>query len=266
MPYSVRALALASGSSGNSIYLESRNTSILIDAGHNCKFLENNMKTQGIDPLGLSAILLTHEHSDHMSAVSVLARKYGLAVYGTKLTLEAARKRMTSTEKIIFREILPYESFVIGDLYCRAVRVSHDSVDAVAYKVDAGKAIVSVVTDTGLWSDEMSKELIGSDLIFLEANYDEEMLWTGPYPWPLKRRVASEYGHLSNLASAEAAYKLLTTGTSRIVLIHLSKVNNTPELAYEYISHYLAERGLQSGLDYSMSVANRYEPSLWQIL
>lgn len=265
MTLSTRACTLFSGSSGNSIFIEKEKSGILVDIGVSCKRLEENLRRQKISPYVIKGVLITHEHSDHIAGVSVFARKYKIPVYANELTIRKAKSIMKSSELIDFKRINIGEPFVVDKFTCKAIQVSHDAISPVAYKIDTGDSIISVVTDTGILSDYMVQELKGSDLIFLEANYDEEMLWNGPYTWPLKQRVNSYYGHLSNEQSAIAASELIKSGTKRIVLIHLSKNNNRPNLAYEYINSFLFDLGLVNGQDYSLTIAPRYEPSLWQM-
>lgn len=262
---STRACTLFSGSSGNSIFVGKGKSGILIDIGVSCKRLEENLKRHKISPYVIKGILITHEHSDHIAGISVFARKYKVPVYANELTIRKAKSIMKSSELIDFRRIDIGLTFGIDKFTCKAIQVSHDAISPVAYKIDTGDSIISVVTDTGILSDYMIQELTGSDLIFLEANYDEEMLWNGPYTWPLKQRVSSYYGHLSNEQTAIAASELIKSGTRRIVLIHLSKNNNRPNLAYDYINSYLFDLGLLNGEDYSLTIAPRYEPSLWQM-
>ncbi len=262
----IRACTLVSGSSGNSVYIESGYSRILVDAGGSCKKIESNMSILGLDPLLLDGILITHEHSDHISAASVLARKYNIPIYSSRDTLAACKLKMRYSDRIEFREVEFSQPFQIGDLSITGFHVSHDGIDPLAYKIDTGFGIISVVTDIGVWTPYIAEALSGSDLIFLEANYDEDMLWNGHYPYPLKRRVASDHGHLSNEASAKAALGLLESGTKRFVLIHLSNNNNHPDLAYEYFETYLADNGFINGIDYTLSTANRYDPGLWQVL
>ncbi len=265
MTLSTRACTLFSGSSGNSIFIEKEKSGILVDIGVSCKRLEENLRRQKISPYVIKGVLITHEHSDHIAGVSVFARKYKIPVYANELTIRKAKSIMKSSELIDFKRINIGETFVVDKFTCKAIQVSHDAISPVAYKIDTGDSIISVVTDTGILSEYMVQELKGSDLIFLEANYDEEMLWNGPYTWPLKQRVNSYYGHLSNEQSAIAASELIKSGTKRIVLIHLSKNNNRPNLAYEYINSFLFDLGLVNGQDYSLTIAPRYEPSLWQM-
>lgn len=262
----VKACSLVSGSSGNSIYIATDSTAVLVDAGSSCKRLENNMAKQDIDPNTIDAILITHEHSDHIGAVSVLARRYDIPVYSTESTLKATHAKIRYADKLSYRPVATEENFKIKDFSCKAIRVSHDAIEPVCYRIDTGKAIVAVITDIGMWTNHLSRALAGCDLVFLEANYDEHMLWTGKYSWPLKKRIDSNHGHLSNAQSAEAAKGLIESGTSRLVLIHLSKNNNRPDLVYNYFDKYLEYAGIQNGSDYSMITANRYEPSLWQYL
>lgn len=262
----VKACTLVSGSSGNSIYVQNRDSSILIDAGVPAKILEQRMAIQGIDPASLQGILITHEHSDHIAGVSVLARRYKIPVYMSEKTWLAAQLRFTYAERMDVRFISPKQAFLIGSLSVQAFRTPHDAADPMGYRIDTGSAVVSVATDIGRWSDQLFNEVASSDITFIEANYDNEMLWDGPYPWPLKKRIDSAMGHLSNLECADAILELLETGTKRFVLIHLSQENNRPELAYQSIEEQLAFAGANVGRDYLMLTSPRHTPGLWQYL
>ncbi len=261
-----RACTLVSGSSGNSIYIENNDTRILIDAGVNAKQLEIAMRTQSIDPAALNGILLTHEHSDHVCGLSVLARRYRLPVYMTEATYLAARHRLPFAERMDVRFIRAESNFEIGNMAVRPFHVPHDAADPLGYRIDTGQGVISVASDTGQWTEHIADIVSGSDMVFIEANYDPDMLWFGPYPWPLKKRIDSEHGHLSNSECGYAISSLILEGTTRFVLIHLSKENNQPDLAYNNIEELVREIGARSGSDYTMLTAPRYTPSLWQHL
>ncbi|NLF20149.1 MAG: MBL fold metallo-hydrolase [Clostridiaceae bacterium] len=266
MSIRARACTLVSGSSGNSIFIENADTRILVDAGVSAKMLEMAMNGQGIDPATLSGILVTHEHSDHISGLSVLARRYKLPVFTTQKTFAAAKGRLGFAEKIDVRFIAPDVSFEIGSMAFRPFRTPHDAAESMGFRIDTGYGVISVASDIGTWTETIAESVSGSNLVFIEANYDPDMLWFGPYPWPLKKRIDSEHGHLSNGDCGTAIGRLIHEGSTRFVLIHLSKENNRPDLAYNNIEALLAAEGARSGSDYTMLTAPRYTPSCWQLL
>lgn len=261
-----RACTLFSGSSGNSIYIENKGSRILIDAGVSAKRLESALREREVEADSLGGILVTHEHTDHIAGLSVLARRYKLPVYLTKGTYEAARPKLAYAERIDFRFIQPDRPFELADMAVKPFRTPHDAADSVGYRIDTGQGVFSVASDIGRWTETIAEAVSGSDLIFIEANYDPDMLWTGPYPWPLKRRIDSEFGHLSNGDCGEAMERLVREGTSRFVLIHLSQENNLPNLAYSSVEQCLTEAGAANGRDYTMMTAPRYTPGCWMTL
>ncbi len=260
----MRMCSIASGSSGNCIYVGDENTHILIDAGISKKAIEQGLHQLELTGDDLQGIFITHEHSDHVKGLGVMARKYGIPMYGTRDTIEAV-KRISSLGKIeenLFHEILPDEVFQINDLKIRPFRVSHDSADPVAYRVEQGEKSVAVATDLGTYDDYIIGNLQGLDAVLLEANHDVRMLQTGGYPYQLKQRILGKYGHLCNEMSGRLLDAILSDKMKRIFLGHLSQENNYPELAYESVrmevnmseSRYCAD-------DFHMTVAKRNEPS-----
>lgn len=256
----MRLCSIASGSSGNCIYIGSEEHHILIDAGISGKRVEaglNNLELTGKD---LDGILLTHEHSDHIKGLGVLSRKYGVPIYTTPGTAEAV-KAMTNLGKIdgeLFREIHADEDFILGDLTISPFRISHDAAEPVAYRVNSNGSSVAVVTDLGEYTEEIVTGLQGLDALFLEANHDVRMLQVGPYPYPLKQRIMSRLGHLSNEAAGQFLLRLLHPGMKKVLLGHLSKENNYSELAYETVRMEVTlGEGDWRGEDLDLSVAPR---------
>ncbi len=266
MSGSVRACTLVSGSSGNSIFVQNRDTSLLVDAGVNAKQLEMAMRERDIDPAKLQGILLTHEHSDHMQGLSVLARRFALPVYLTHQTYLAAKDRLAYFERMDIRFIQADQTFEIGNMAIKPFHVPHDAAEPLGFRIDTGHGVISVASDIGHWTETIADTVSGSDMVFIEANYDHDMLWGGPYPWPLKKRIDSETGHLSNNECGDAISSLILEGSTRFILIHLSKENNRPDLAYTNIESLIHECGAKNGQDYTMLTAPRFSPSLWQLL
>lgn len=233
----MRMCSIASGSSGNCIYVGCEQTHVLIDAGISGKRIEEGLEKLGVSPGSLSAILVTHEHADHVSGLGVMARRYGLPIYATKGTIHAILENSllgTFPEGCI--HVIDQEKpFSIGALKAHPFPVYHDAAQPVAYRVSAGEKSVGVLTDCGTFDEHIIASLKGVQALILEANHDIHMLEVGRYPYPLKQRIKSDYGHLSNERSGELLIRLLHPSLKYVALGHLSKENNFPELAYETV-------------------------------
>lgn len=226
----MRFCLLGSGSKGNAIYIESRGEAILIDQGFSLRELKSRMESRALDPLRITGLIVTHEHSDHIAGVGVAARGLDIPVFATPGTL-AGKKNIFNGDETVF-PIESGESFSVGPFEILPFRVSHDAADPVQYVVRAGKKKLVVATDLGYVSTLVEECMRDSDLIVIEANHDVEMLKNGPYPWELKQRIMSRVGHLSNRNAAEFLFNLsCACRTPRVVLAHLSEENNTPERA-----------------------------------
>lgn len=257
----VKTFSLVSGSSGNSIFIGQGSSRILVDSGVSAKRLCAALSEHDEDPALLNGIVITHEHSDHIAGLSVLARRHDIPVYMPQPTWERLRRTLSFADRLRVISIQPNERFAIGDLELLPFRISHDAVCPVGYRVDTGQRIITVATDMGEITPDAMMALQGSDLVYLEANYDQDMLLNGPYPWHLKQRIRSERGHLSNDQSASAIAELIGSGSTRFVLAHLSKENNIPELAMRSIEHDLNGHGIVCGRDLTLDIAPRYVPS-----
>ena len=229
--------SIASGSSGNCIYVGTEEGHILIDAGISGKRIEEGLNHIGLKTAQMQGILVTHEHIDHVAGLGVLARRYGIPMYATGGTIEAI-KRMSSVGKIdetLFHVIEPEKTFRISDMVIEPIAISHDAADPVAYRVSAGEKSAAVMTDLGYYDERIVNKLQNLDAIVLEANHDVRMLQTGPYPYPLKQRILGNRGHLSNENSGRLLGEILHDNFKAAILGHLSKENNYPELAYETV-------------------------------
>lgn len=241
----IKFCSLYSGSHGNCIFLGTDHTKILIDAGVNAKHIEQGLQAIGEDSKSIDAILITHEHADHIQGAGVFARRHHTSIYANSATWDA----MSSCIGPHFdhqHKIIPDKSgtsFQIGDIAIQSVPISHDAVHPVAYTFFVENRQVSVVTDTGMISQEIRTYIHGSDAVLLESNHDSEMLAQGPYPWPLKQRIRGAKGHLSNEDAAQFALELAQDGTKVIFLGHLSQHNNTLELALTATSEKLYAHG-----------------------
>lgn len=233
----MRLCSIASGSSGNCIYVGSDNTHLCVDAGISGKRIEEGLNSLGIKPDELNGILITHEHSDHVAGLGVLSRRYGIPMYGTRGTIEAI-KDMKYLGKIpdgLFKVIEADKAFTVNDLKVNPVRISHDAADPVAYRIGNGDKAVGVLSDLGKYTDYIVDSFFGVDALLLEANHDVNMLQVGKYPYQLKCRILSDKGHLSNETSGRLLSRLLHDKLKTVFLGHLSKENNLAELAYETV-------------------------------
>lgn len=229
--------SIASGSSGNCICVGSDECHILIDAGISGKKIEQGLNAIDLSSKELHGIFITHEHIDHIAGLGVMARRYALPMYATPKTISAILNT-ASVGKIdpeLFHEIDAGSDFTVGDLTVTPFSISHDAADPVAYRIKNRNHSCAVVTDLGTYDDAIVNELQGLDLLLLEANHDIHMLETGVYPYPLKRRILGDKGHLSNERSGQLLGELLHDKFTAVMLGHLSKENNYEELAYEAV-------------------------------
>ena len=245
---------LASGSSGNSFYLETPKKKLLIDAGLSGKKITGLLAEIDRKPEDLDAILITHEHSDHIHGVGVLARKYGMDLYANEATWKAMEGtkylgKVDDAQKHIF-EMGKTKTF--GDIDIESFGVSHDAAAPQFYRfMKDGKSFV-MLTDTGYVSDRMAGIIENADGYLIESNHDIEILRSGAYPWSLKQRILSDMGHLSNEDGAETMIRTLGNRTKRIYLGHLSKENNIKELAHMTMVNQLAQADMAVGHDFQV--------------
>ncbi len=256
--------SIASGSSGNCIYAGTEDAHIMIDAGISGKRIENGLNTIGLKTSEMQGILITHEHSDHIQGLGVVARRYGIPMYATPGTI-AAIKRSSSVGKIdetLFCPIQTGKEFCIDDMQIEPVAISHDAAQPCAYILHKGEKSMGVITDLGKYDDYIVDKLQGLDVLLLEANHDVHMLQVGSYPYPLKQRILSDRGHLSNELSGQLLGKVLHDNFKTVILGHLSKENNYASLAYETVrlEVTLGENPYR-GDDFPMYVADRSEVS-----
>lgn len=260
----MRLCSIASGSSGNCVYVGSDTTHLLMDVGISGKRTEAGLKELGLKMSDIDGIFITHEHADHISGLGVMARKYGVPIYGTRGTIDAI-KQAHSLGKIddsLFQYIRADEKCTVKDVTLYPIRTSHDAAEPVAYRVSHGKQKIAVITDLGCYNDYTVECLRDLDVLYLEANHDIHMLQVGPYPYYLKQRILGERGHLSNEAAGKLLSRLLHDNMRSIVLGHLSKENNLPELAYESVRVEVTMSDTPyNGNDFPLYVAKRDEVS-----
>ncbi len=230
--------SIASGSSGNCIYIGSDESSVLVDAGVSCRRITEGLKGIGRSLTDLTGILITHEHSDHIQGLGVLSRKAHIPIYGTAATLRQIRRYapLGVVDPELFRVIRPDDPFMLGDLKINAFHISHDAADPVAYRVENGGKTAAVATDMGCYDDYTVDHLKNLDVALVESNHDVNMLEVGPYPYPLKRRILSEKGHLSNESAGHLLSEILSPRMNTVYLGHLSKNNNYGALAYATVT------------------------------
>lgn len=244
---------LFSGSRGNCTLVRADNVNILLDAGYHYKQIVARLTEFNLTPADVNAIVLTHEHSDHISALPYLTRGMQTRVYAPEAICGIVSQRTFCSE------VLPVNGrFEIEGVEIDVYQCSHDSVDCLGYKFTYGKQSVASVTDTGRCDDALADFLSDCKGILLESNHDVDMLTNGPYPYPLKRRILSDFGHLSNDQTAQVIAKLKGSAVKHLVLAHLSEQNNTKEIAFDCAVKALNSVGLTEGKDVKIYVADQY--------
>lgn len=254
--------SLYSGSSGNSIFIASDNAKVLIDAGLAGKKIDDALKHIGEESSSIDGIFITHEHIDHIKGVGVLSRKYDIPIYANDNTWAVMEKNIGRIKEHNIRIMDRRSSITINDLEIRSFNIPHDAIAPVGYTVSYAGKSASVVTDFGVFTEEIRDNIIDSDIILLESNHDVNMLRMGPYPYKLKLRVLGENGHLSNEDCGSAIVSLLKNDKKKqIVLGHLSGTNNHPDLAYQTVVDVLSANGIRPGDDVILQLASRHNPS-----
>ncbi len=259
----MRVCTIASGSSGNCIYVDGGGTGILIDAGVSRKKIVDGLSRIGVQPGRIDAIFVTHEHIDHIRGVNMMAKMFDVPLYATAGTLDAIIKKdeggVISKSRIY--EVRADKPVVLKGMEVLPFSISHDAADPVCYAVRAEGKKVGVATDLGEYDDYTVECLGGSDVLILEANHDISMLEAGSYPYSLKRRILGNKGHLSNEASGSLLGRLAGSRLKYVSLAHLSKENNYPKLAYSAVKCTLWEEHGIKDLPFELTVAKRDEPS-----
>lgn len=249
----MRVCNLSSGSDGNVTYIENASTKILVDIGLSCKETEKRLAILKVSPSDIDAILISHEHFDHIKGLDVFANKYGTKVYvHEKGYIPLLNKLKKHLNIITFDDF----DFFINDLQISTIALPHDVERCSGYIIREKEKKISIITDLGYTTNEILQNLYNSSLVFLEANHDiEKLLHNEAYPVALKRRILGNNGHLSNEACAKAIINLAQNGCKQIVLAHLSSKNNSPKFAYNYINKTLAQYGIIEGKNIKITVA-----------
>ena len=259
VPLIFQFCSLASGSSGNSYLVGAGRTLLLIDAGISCKKITEKLQTLGLDPRQLSAVLITHEHVDHIKGAELLSRKFQVPLYTNEKTGKEMLQLMKRPQEIQLQCFQTGKAFTLGGVEVTPFPVSHDAVEPVGFSLRAYGRQISTATDTGCITQAMLDEITDADLLLLEANHDENILKMGKYPWFLKQRILSRQGHLSNEAAGEAIVHIASrlSKPRQILLGHLSKENNFPEMAFETVKNVMEEHRLFPGSQLQLHLLQR---------
>mgnify|MGYP000921569587 FL=1 len=255
----IQLIPLFSGSSGNAAYIGTPREGLLIDAGVSCRGILQGLEASGIPYSAVRGVLLTHDHSDHIKGLRVLCKRLGVPVYAACETLDLLAQwgaveigtdliEICCPTQLAGMEVTPFDT-------------PHDAAHSVGFHIDTGERKIGYATDLGTVTPGVWQMLVGCDLVMLEANYEPAMLRVSSYPYHLKQRIASCTGHLSNDMSARCIADLARAGTARFVLAHLSRENNTPEIAAQAVREVMALEGFAEGRDFTLEVARRLEPT-----
>lgn len=253
--------SLASGSSGNSIYIGSEHTRVLLDAGLSGKAILQRLQALEMAGESLDALFVTHEHVDHIKGVGILSRRFDLPIFATPGTWAAMEEAVGPIRERNRRYVYPGEPCVLNDLCFTPFPLPHDAADPVGYVCETGQQKVCVATDLGHVTREVQEAVSGCDLLLLEANHDVEMLKHGPYPYPLKQRILGDKGHICNEVCGQTLVQALCGRLKYVFLGHLSAENNDPHLAFETVAHILTEAGAEPGRALQLDMASRHSPS-----
>lgn len=261
----LKCCSLFSGSTGNSFFVETEDTKILIDAGVSCKKIENALESLDVSIKDIDAVLLTHEHIDHTKSIGMLSKKYGTPIYSNSETWKAL---LDTNDNLSAADIHFFDndkSFKLNDLKILPFSTPHDAANPCGFNIFKDDKKISIATDLGHMSDNIIKYLEKSNFLMLESNYDSNVLKYSSYPYLLKKRIAGPNGHLENCISGKTIAHLVNTGLEKALLIHLSKENNFPELAYKTVVEELQKQNIAEN-SISLNVAPRDLPSsLFQV-
>ncbi len=251
----MKLCSIRSGSKGNAILVWTDSTKILIDCGISGKMTECGMAEAGLSPEELNAILVTHEHRDHIGGVGILSRRYQIPVYANEATWDAMEGELGKIAPEHRRTFLHTDGFSVGDMEITPFSIPHDAADPVGYCLASDGKKVAIATDIGVLEESLFRAIQGSRTVLLESNHDRNMLDMGSYPLPLKQRIRSNKGHLSNEDAGKAAEFLVRMGVRQILLGHLSPENNYPLLAEKTVENALLAAGIQPGKDMILGIA-----------
>ncbi len=240
---------LGSGSSGNSIYIESGDSGILIDAGFSCKKIEEKLGEISVNPCKIGAVLITHEHTDHISGAGIFSRKYDVPIYITEKSYHAGKTKLGKIDEKNIK-IIKNRFDIEQNLFIQPFEVMHDAEMTIGFEIkDRRNKKIAVATDIGYITNSVKEHFEESDLVLIESNYDYNMLMNGPYPWELKNRVKGKNGHLSNNDCANFVKTIYHSGLQKVYLVHISKDNNSYDIAYRTANEHFIDEGIDVQLE-----------------
>lgn len=245
---------LSSGSSGNCFYVESNRKGLLVDCGISCKQVLERMRIIGKSPEDIRGIFVTHEHSDHIKGIDVLARSFQIPIFATEKVI---KEKFLCSDTNLIKEISKNESMRLGDLDIETFSKSHKAMDPVSFSI-INKKRLSIITDAGFVCKNIEENIKEADFLCLESNHDIEMLENGPYPWHLKKWIRSDIGHLSNMQASLGVLEYASPNLKGVILSHLSEINNKPEIALRTFNSIIKER---QDLKIKASVSSRFLPT-----
>ncbi|MDK2788714.1 MAG: hypothetical protein PWP07_1959 [Epulopiscium sp.] len=256
--------SITSGSSGNCLYIGTPKVNLLIDAGISGKRIQNGLEQMNVNPKDLDGILITHEHSDHIKGAGILSRRFDIPIFATASTWDAMDEMESMIGKIKpdHRQVIEKDKdFIIDDLIIHPYSIPHDAADPVGYTFVHGDKKISIATDLGHMNDHVKNNIRESNLILLESNHDIDMLKSGSYPYYLKRRILGDKGHLCNEIAGKTLVEIFHDKLKTVILGHLSKENNYPDLAYMSVKNELMGAGIEVDGRLELTVASREEIS-----
>ncbi len=251
--------SLYSGSSGNSLFVQSENTNVLVDCGVSCKKIEEALNSIDVNAFSIDAILITHEHIDHIKGLSVFASKFNIPVFASTNTFDYMQKAISKIDEKNLRTFEVHNKFMIGDLEIFPFSIPHDAINPCGFNISNRNSKLSIATDIGHMNNSILKNLEESSFVLLESNYDANVLKCCSYPFPLKSRISGPTGHLSNNIASKTLSYLFKNGLKSAMLGHLSKESNFPELAYQTAIDELLSNGIDSN-SISLGIAHRDYP------
>jgi len=250
---------IASGSSGNSVYVSVGETRMLIDAGLSGIKIEKSLQALDVEASAIDAIFITHEHTDHTQGACILSRRFDIPIYATPKTWEAMAKSRNNNAIARHNKQFVYadENLILGDAMVRPFAICHDAAEPVGYNIFAEDKKITVTTDIGCVTDELKNKIANSDVLLIESNHDVDMVMNGRYPYLLKKRILGDQGHLSNVNCGKLLAEIMCGRLQHIFLGHLSEDNNRPALAYETVFNILEAKGIKVGGEKRLYLAER---------
>lgn len=262
---SLGIVSIGSSSSGNSYLVTDGRTRVILDVGLSGKKIKEALAGLGISPLQIEGIFVTHEHTDHVKSVRIMSKACADAeIFASRGTVQGCEAfEDVAAERIDF--LSAQDEITVGSITAKAFALSHDAAEPIGYSFRSEGTQLTVVTDTGIVTDEIFEEIKTADILVLEANHEVSVLEVGPYPYYVKRRILSDVGHLSNVSAGETLLRMMDERgldmMPHVMLAHLSVHNNTPDIARQTVTGILRENELLNGRDYAMGIAAKSEPS-----